>query len=242
MLVPRLRQPKSEFDRRVIGTIAGHRAGANVTKAAREHMVENESFERLPQAVGLGHVYVREPESDSLGKQKVGLLTVVGVEITCPHDWPAMVCDLFADRRELAPERLEIEREFASEIHPMRIGYEQFVDAAGNPIDGDDAALWSANDRLVIARQQDLRSNWVGSRAARAAGEAIAIADRVRHDVAATAGRCDGSLRTTPSTMSRHFLQNNNISVSSQPCELASEAPMCAFVDVPIQKSHAAGE
>jgi hypothetical protein len=64
----------------------------------------------------------------------------------------------------------------------------------------------------------------------------------VRHDVAATAGRCDGSLRTTPSTMSRHFLQNNNVSVSSQPCELATEAPMCAFVDVPIQKSHAAGE
>jgi hypothetical protein len=64
----------------VIGTIAGHRAGANVTKAAREHMVENESFVRLHQAVGLGHVHLREPEPASLGKQKVGLLTVVGAE------------------------------------------------------------------------------------------------------------------------------------------------------------------
>jgi hypothetical protein len=161
----------------VIGTIARHRSGANVTKAAREHMVENESSVRLHQAVGLGHVHVREPEPDGLGKQKVGLLTVVGVEITGPHDWPAMVCDLFADRRELAPERLEIEGEFAGEIHPMRVGYKEFIAAAGNPIDGDDAALWSTNDALAIACQQDFRSNRVGSRAARAAGESIAIAD-----------------------------------------------------------------
>jgi hypothetical protein len=48
---------------------------------------------------------MREPEAGSLGKQKVGLLAVVSVEITSPHDWPAMVCDLFTDRRQLAPER-----------------------------------------------------------------------------------------------------------------------------------------
>jgi hypothetical protein len=66
----------------------------------------------------------------------------------------------------------------------MRVGYKQFIAAAGNPIDGDDAALWSANDGLAIACQQDLRSNWVGSRAARTADEAITIADRVPHDVA----------------------------------------------------------
>ena len=68
-------------------------------------------------------MHVREPEAGSLGKQKVGLLAVVSVEITSPHDWPAMVCDLFTDRRQLAPERLEIEREFAGEVHPMRVGY-----------------------------------------------------------------------------------------------------------------------
>ena len=124
----------------------------------------------------------------------------------------------------------------------MRVGYKQFLAAGGNTIDGDDAAFWSANDGLAIARQQDLRSNWVGSRAGRAAGKAVTIADRVRHDVVVTADRGDGPLWATPSTMSRHFLQDNDVSVSSQPCELATEARMCAFMDVPIQKSHAAGE
>ena len=147
-----------------------------------------------------------------------------------------MARNLFADRRKLAPERFEIEREFASVIHPMRVGYKQFIAAAGNPIDGDDAALWSANDGLAITCQQDLRSNWLGSRAGRAAGKAVSIADRVRHDVATTSHGCHGPLGTTPSTVSRHFLQNNNVSLSSHPCELATEERMCAFVDVPIQK------
>ena len=149
----------------MIGTIAGHRPGANVTKAAREHMIENKSTGPLRQMVGLGHVDVREPEPDSLGKQKVGLLPVMGVEITSPYDWPAMACNFFADRSKLAPEWFEIEREVAGEVQPMRVGYKQFIVAAGNTIDGDDAALWSANDGLAIACQQDLRSNWVGSRA-----------------------------------------------------------------------------
>ena len=192
--------------------------------------------------VGSGHVHVREPEAGSLGEQKVGLLAVVSVEIASPHDWSAMVCDLFTDRRQLAPERLEIEREFAGEIQPMRVGYKQFLAAGGNTIDGDDAAFWSANDGLAIARQQDLRSNWVGSRAGRAAGKAVTIADRVRHDVATTSDGRHVRLGTTPSTVSRHFLKNNNIGLSSQPCELATEARTCAFVDVPIQKSHAPGE
>ena len=86
----------------MIGTIAEDRPGANVTKAAREHMIENKSIGGLHQVVGLGHLHVREAEPDSFGKQKVGLLTVVGVEITSPHDRPAMACNLFADRRELA--------------------------------------------------------------------------------------------------------------------------------------------
>ncbi len=124
----------------------------------------------------------------------------------------------------------------------MRVGYKQFIAAGGNAIDGDDAALWSANDGLAIARQHDLRSNWVGSRAGRAAGKAVTIADRVRHDVVVTADRGDGPLWATPSPMSRHFLQDNDVSVSSQPCEFATEARPCAFVDVPIQKSHAARE
>ena len=124
----------------------------------------------------------------------------------------------------------------------MRVGYKQFIAAGGNAIDCDDAALWSANDGLAIARHHDLRSNWVGSRAGRAAGKAVTIADRVRHDVVVTANRGDGPLWATPSTMRRHFLQHNDFSVSSQPCELATEARMCAFVDVPIQKSHAAGK
>ena len=239
---PRSREPKGEFDRCVIGTIAGHRPGANVTKAAREHMIENESIGRLHQVVGLGHVHMRQPEPDSLSKQKVGLLTIMGVEITGPYDWPAMVCDFFADRSKLTPERFEIEREVAGEIQPMRVGDKQFIAAAGNTIDGDDAALRSANDGLPVACQQDLRSNWVGNRAGRAAGKAVTIADRVRHDVAVTADRGDGRLRATPSTMSRHFLQSNYVSVSSQPWELATEALLCAFVDVPIEKSHAAGE
>jgi hypothetical protein len=157
----------------VIGTIAGHRPGANVTKAAREHMLENKSIGRLHQVVGLGHVHMRQPEPDSFGKQKVGLLTVMGVEITSPYDRPAMVCDFFADRSKLARKRLEIEHEFADEVQPMRVGYKQFIAATGNTIDGDDAALWSANDGLAITCQQDLRSNWVRSRAGRAAGKAV---------------------------------------------------------------------
>ena len=99
------KEPKGEFDRRVIGTIAGDRPGANVTKAAHEHMIENKSTGPLRQMVGLGHIHVRQPEPGSLGKQKVRLLPVMGVEITRPYDWPAMVCDFFADRSQLAPER-----------------------------------------------------------------------------------------------------------------------------------------
>ena len=124
----------------------------------------------------------------------------------------------------------------------MRVGYKQFIATAGNTIDSEDAALRSANDGFAIACQQDLRSNWVGSRSGRTSGNAVAIANRVRHNVAVTADRGDGRLRATPSTMSRHLLQNNDVSVSSQPCELATEARTCTFVDIPIQKSHAARE
>jgi hypothetical protein len=239
---PSSREPKGEFDRRVIGTIARHRTGTNVTKAAREDMVENKSIGRLHQVMGLGHPHVREPEPDSLGKQNVHLLTVVGIEITSPHNWSAMACNVFADRCELARKRLEIEDHYAGEIHPMRVGDKQFVATADNTIDGEDAALWSANDGLAIACQQDLRSNWAGSRAGRAAGKTVTIADRVRHEVAVTADRSDGRLRAMFRTMSRHFLENNHVSVSSQPCKLTTEAPMRAFVNVPIQQSHAAGE
>jgi hypothetical protein len=78
----------------------------------------------------------------------------VGVEITGPDDRTAVVCNLCNDRPKLTPERLQIEREFASKIHPMCIGYKQFI-AAGNPIGRSDAALWSANDRFAIARHNN---------------------------------------------------------------------------------------
>jgi hypothetical protein len=94
-----------------------------IARARTSRRLRVNTWSRTNQVVGSGHVHVREPEAGSLGKQKVGLLAVVSVEITSPHDWPAMVCDLFTDRRQLAPERLEIEREFAGEVHPMRVGY-----------------------------------------------------------------------------------------------------------------------